>query len=276
MVAAEELARGDILGAAMHGVRAACLRSDAQQKHALAGGSAPVAVVSTATAPVAVASMATNSRLERQAASEERRAMSQGMVAAEELARGDILGAAMHGVRAACLRSDAQQKRSNCSTPQGEVVSVPPQPPTLPAPPPVLPTSSSTPPGPSPLLSTTLAASTAGPANVSNEAVRAGWVQKRSVSAISFLKNWKLRYLTLRALSIEWSESEGGPRKGVLYTPGAHVRPSSVQPTNGSGDGGSLSIMDRSGRELVLYFPTQAELQDWQASIVNNCAATKS
>ena len=202
--------------------------------------------------------------------------MSQGMVAAEELARGDILGAAMHGVRAACLRSDAQQKRSNCSTPQGEVVSVPPQPPTLPAPPPVLPTSSSTPPGPSPLLSTTLAASTAGPANVSNEAVRAGWVQKRSVSAISFLKNWKLRYLTLRALSIEWSESEGGPRKGVLYTPGAHVRPSSVQPTNGSGDGGSLSIMDRSGRELVLYFPTQAELQDWQASIVNNCAATKS
>lgn len=195
----------------------------------------------------------------------------------------------MHGVRAACMRSDAHQTKSNCSTQQSQMAPVPPQPPTIPAPPSVLPTPSPPPLEPSPLHSTTLADSAAGQDQahlqhgemsdkriVSNEAVRAGWAQKQSVSAISFFKNWKRRYLTLRKLSIEWSATEFGPRKGVLYLHSAHLRASSVQPSNGLDGGGSLSIIEHTGRELVLHFPTEAELQDWRASLVDKCAVATS
>lgn len=100
LVAAEELANGDLVGAALHVARGASQLARA-----------PPGVASTPQA-----------RADRRAQSGARRAASQGALAAEELARGDVVLAASHGARAVSSGISAGQQRQLANTPSGTVL----------------------------------------------------------------------------------------------------------------------------------------------------------
>jgi hypothetical protein len=88
-----------------------------------------------------------------------------------------------------------------------------------------------------------------------------GWLEKHSVSAPSFLKNWKRRYITLLGDRIEWRREmiDVLPAGTLPIAPGSTIAPYPDRPNCISVSTGETT--------LTLHFYTAVDLNEWAGAI---------
>ena len=90
--------------------------------------------------------------------------------------------------------------------------------------------------------------------------LREGWLEKYSVSAPSWQKNWRKRYIVLWGNRICWHASADSRARGELHF-AAH---SKVMHDDDAGS--TMSVISHSGQKLVLRGPPQ-EMNAWHAAV---------